>query len=59
MRFDIFDRYGRKVAEERNRGWQADDMRKEDAGVYFYVIESKRADGEKDRIRGTVEIIKR
>ena len=55
----IFDRYGRKVAEERNRGWQADDMRKEDAGVYFYVIESKRADGEKDRIRGTVEIIKR
>ena len=34
-------------------------MRKEDAGVYFYVIESKRADGEKDRIRGTVEIIKR
>ncbi len=54
----IFDRYGKKVSETHNAGWSSSDMQKVDAGVYFYLIESKSADGEKNRIKGSIEIVK-
>ena len=55
----IFDRYGRKIIEHKNAGWSPSEIKKEDAGVYFYIIEYTKANGEKERLKGTIEVIKK
>ena len=55
----IFDRYGRKIVEHHNAGWSVSEIKKEDAGVYFYIIEYTKANGKKERLKGTIEVIKK
>jgi hypothetical protein len=54
----VFDRYGRQVCNEKNGGWSAESINRSDAGVYFYIIEYE-MNGEKQQIRGTIEIERR
>lgn len=54
----IFDRYGKKICENKNTGWSSEEMAKEDAGVYFYIVEYEKADGSTERMKGSIEIIR-
>ena len=54
----VFDRYGKLVSDTKNEGWSSEDMRKADAGVYFYLLEYNKSDGNTEKMRGSIEIIK-
>jgi len=46
------------VSDTKNEGWSSEDMRKADAGVYFYLLEYNKSDGNTEKMRGSIEIIK-